>query len=101
MSMSIVDVLCITLDPDLAPRDKTDNRLLSDLMPYPQSPVGHERRVRMAACDIQCAWYQYYSTQAFVNPREILSAWMPYYRDLLNGGRQPIAVAPAFSPRSF
>jgi len=55
----------------------------------------------MAACDIQCAWYQYYATQAFVNPREILSAWMPYYRDLLNGGKQPLAVAPAFAPRSI
>src|SRR3989442_1190084 len=70
-------------------------------MTYVESPDGHERRVRMAACDIQCAWYQYYATQAFVNPREILSAWMPYYRDLLNGGKQPMAVAPAFAPRSI
>src|SRR2546427_5675945 len=55
----------------------------------------------MAACDIQCAWYQYYATEAFVNPREMLSAWMPCYRDLLNGGKQPMAVAPAFAPRSI
>src|SRR5206468_538875 len=81
--------------------EKTINLIDSDLMTYLESPDGHERRQRMAACDIQCAWYQYYATQAFVNPREILSAWMPYYRDLLNGGKQPMAVAPAFAPRSF
>ena len=81
--------------------EKTINLIDSDLMTYLESPDGHERRLRMAACDIQCASYQYYATQAFVNPREILSAWMPYYRDLLNGGKQPMAVAPAFAPRSI
>src|SRR3989442_174838 len=81
--------------------EKTINLIDSDLMTYLESPDGHERRLRMAACDIQCAWYQYYAPQAFVNPREILSAWMPYYRDLLNGGKQPMAVAPAFAPRSI
>src|SRR5207245_9445546 len=55
--------------------EKTINLIDSDLMTYLESPDGHERRVRMAACDIQCAWYQYYATQAFVNPSEILSAW--------------------------
>src|SRR5437899_5767786 len=80
--------------------EKTINLIDSDLMTYLESPDGHERRVRMAACDIQCAWYQYYATQAFVNPREILSAWMPYYRDLLNRGKQPVAVAPPVTPKS-
>src|SRR6266566_2040025 len=41
------------------------------------------------------------TSSIIVNPREILSAWMPYYRDLLNGGKQPLAVAPAFAPRSI
>jgi MoaA/NifB/PqqE/SkfB family radical SAM enzyme len=80
--------------------EKTINLIDSDLMSYLGSADARERRQRMAACDIQCAWYQYYATQSFVNPREILSAWMPYYRDLLNGGQQPIAAAPAFGPRS-
>jgi len=52
----------------------------------------------MAACDIQCAWYQYYATSSFINPRELLSAWMPYYRDLVNKGKQPVAVAPSIAP---
>jgi len=79
--------------------EKTINLIDSDLMTYLESPDGHERRQRMAACDIQCAWYQYYATQAFVNPRELLSAWMPYYRDLLNGGKQPMFAAPAVMPK--
>jgi hypothetical protein len=81
--------------------EKTINLIDSDLMTYLETPDARERRQRMAACDIQCAWYQYYATQAFVNPRELLSAWMPYYRDLLNGGKQPISVAPAVMPRSI
>jgi hypothetical protein len=68
-------------------------------MTYLESPDGHERRQRMAACDIQCAWYQYYATQSFVNPRELLSAWMPYYRDLLNKGKQPVFAASPIAPR--
>src|SRR5438876_11964657 len=64
-------------------------------MTYLESPDGHERRQRMAACDIQRGWYQYYATQSFVNPRELRSAWMPYYRDLLNKGKQPVFAAPA------
>src|SRR5439155_346957 len=48
--------------------EKTINLIDSDLMTYLESPDGHERRQRMAACDIQCAWYQYYATQSFVNP---------------------------------
>ncbi|HYY48140.1 MAG TPA: hypothetical protein VFA17_05585, partial [Thermoplasmata archaeon] len=39
-----------------------------------------------------------YATQSFVNPRELLSAWMPYYRDLLNKGTQPVFAAPAIRP---
>ncbi|HYU07690.1 MAG TPA: radical SAM protein [Thermoplasmata archaeon] len=79
--------------------EKTINLIDSDLMTYLESPDARERRQRMAACDIQCAWYQYYATQSFVNPRELLSAWMPYYRDLLNGGKQPTFAAPAFAPK--
>jgi hypothetical protein len=79
--------------------EKTINLIDSDLMTYIESPDAHERRQRMAACDIQCAWYQYYATQSFVNPRELLSAWMPYYRDLLNGGKQPVFAASPFAPK--
>src|SRR5438876_945463 len=78
--------------------EKTINLIDSDLMTYLESDDAHERRGRMAACDIQCAWYQYYATQSFVNPRELLSAWMPYYRDLLNKGKQPVFAAPAMRP---
>ena len=75
--------------------EKTINLIDSDLLTYVESPDAGERRARMAACDLQCAWYQYYATQSFVNPRELLSAWAPYYRDLINGGRQPIALIPS------
>jgi MoaA/NifB/PqqE/SkfB family radical SAM enzyme len=75
--------------------EKTINLIDEDLMAYVASPDGHERRMRMAACDIQCAWYQYYATSSFVSPSEVISAWMPYYRDLVNGGRQPIAAVSA------
>jgi len=78
--------------------EKTINLIDSDLMTYLESDDARERRGRMAACDIQCAWYQYYATQSFVNPRELLSAWMPYYRDLLNKGKQPVFAAPAMRP---
>src|SRR5437899_2280203 len=98
---SIVTVQIVVTKNDIGALEaKTINLIDSDLMTYLESPDGHERRVRMAACDIQCAWYQYYATQAFVNPREILSAWMPYYRDLLNRGKQPVAVAPPVMPKS-
>src|SRR5439155_1190002 len=79
--------------------EKTINLIDSDLMTYLESPDARERRQRMAACDIQCAWYQYYATQSFVNPRELLSAWMPYYRDLLNKGKQPVFAASPIAPR--
>ena len=75
--------------------EKTINLIDSDLLTYVESRDAEERRARMAACDLQCAWYQYYATQSFVNPREVLSAWAPYYRDLINGGKQPMAVVPA------
>jgi MoaA/NifB/PqqE/SkfB family radical SAM enzyme len=74
--------------------EKTINLIDSDLMPYLTSMDAFERRRKMAACDIQCAWYQYYATSSFVSPREIASAWMPYFRDLVNGGKQPVATKP-------
>lgn len=74
--------------------EKTINLIDTDLMGYVTSPDALERRRKMAACDIQCAWYQYYATSSFVSPRELASAWMPYFRDLVNGGRQPLATKP-------
>lgn len=70
--------------------EKTINLKHDSLMEYLQSADAVERRRRMAACDIRCGWYQYYATQSFVSPSEIASAWMPYFRDILNGGRQPV-----------
>ena len=74
--------------------EKTINLIDTDLMGYITSPDAFERRRKMAACDIQCAWYQYYATSSFVSPRELASAWMPYFRDLVNGGKQPVATKP-------
>jgi len=79
--------------------EKTINLIHDDLMTYLRTPDAAERRHKMATCDVQCAWYQYYATQSFVNPRELMSAWMPYYRDLVGGGRQSMAAAPTIAPR--
>lgn len=75
--------------------EKTINLKEASLMEYLESEDAHERRRRMAACDIQCAWYQYFATQSFVNPFEVVNAWFPYFRDILNGGTQPVTAVPA------
>lgn len=71
--------------------EKTIDLRDTSLMEYLTSSDAAERRRRMSSCELRCAWYQYFATQSFVNPKEILSAWMPYYRDLLHGGIQPVA----------
>jgi len=61
----------------------------SDLMEYLESPEAAERRQKMAACDLRCAWYQYFATKSFVEPAEMISALSPYLENLVAGGRQP------------
>lgn len=80
--------------------EKTISLVESPLMEYLVSEDAARRRRQMAACDIQCGWYQYFATRSFVNPSELLSAWMPYFRDLLNRGKQPVATVPAAPPVS-
>ena len=98
-SSIIVDADGLLWYPCRVLEEKTINLVESDLMTYLRSADAAERRRRMAACDVRCAWYQYFATQSFVSPRELLSAWMPYYRDLVGGGRQPVVSAPALAPR--
>jgi MoaA/NifB/PqqE/SkfB family radical SAM enzyme len=73
---------------------KTINLKERSLMEYLESEEAAQRRRHMASCDLRCGWYQYFATQSFVSPREVISAWSPYFRDILNGGRQPVAPVP-------
>ena len=68
--------------------EKTINLARSDLMEYLVSPEAAERRRKMAECELRCAWYQYFATKSFVEPKEIASALSPYIQNLINGGRQ-------------
>ncbi len=91
-SSIIVDADGFLYYPCRVLEEKTINLKETPLMEYLESPEATELRRQMSVCDIRCGWYQYFATQSFVNPSEILSAWMPYFRDVLNGGRQPVAA---------
>jgi MoaA/NifB/PqqE/SkfB family radical SAM enzyme len=68
---------------------KTCDLTTDSLMDYLQSDEARELRAKMATCQRQCGWYQYYATNSFTSPREFLSAVKPYYDDLfLNNGRK-------------
>ncbi len=99
-SSIIVDADGFLYYPCRVLEEKTVNLKEASLMEYLESEDAAKRRHRMARCDIRCGWYQYFATQSFVSPSEIMSAWMPYFRDILNGGRQPVTPAPSAPPRS-
>ena len=56
------------------------------LMDYLNSKEAAELRAQMTKCDKQCGWYQYFATNSFTSPREIISAMKPYYDDILKNG---------------
>ncbi len=90
-SSIIVDADGFLYYPCRVLEEKTINLIHDPLMEYLESEEAAQRRRQMSTCEIQCAWYQYWATQSFVNPSEVASAWMPYFRDILNRGRQPVA----------
>jgi hypothetical protein len=61
------------------------------LIEFLGSPRAQELRREMNACDDNCGWYQYYATQSFTSISETIGSLRPYFRDMLNGGRQPVA----------
>lgn len=94
-SSIIVDADGFLFYPCRVLEEKTINLKETSLMGYLESKDAARRRREMAGCEIRCGWYQYFATQSFVNPSEILSAWMPYFRDILGGGRQPVMTVPS------
>jgi len=72
---------------------KTINLAKDPLMPFLESDDAHRKRVAMSKCEIACGWYQYYATSSFVNPLEFFGAWSPYFRDLVDGGKQSYYTA--------
>jgi len=72
--------------------EKTINLIDTDLMKYLVSNEAAERRVRMTTCNLRCAWYQYFATKSFVEPGEVISAFSPYLRKILQGGKQSEAL---------
>ncbi len=53
------------------------------LLEFVRSPWARQCRTKMASCDKQCHWYQYFATDSFVSLKSGLSAIGPYLSDIL------------------
>jgi MoaA/NifB/PqqE/SkfB family radical SAM enzyme len=90
-SSIIVDADGYLFYPCRVKEQKTIDLAKESLIEFLGSPRAAELRTEMKACDANCGWYQYYATQSFTSIGETIGSLRPYFRDILNGGRQPEA----------
>jgi MoaA/NifB/PqqE/SkfB family radical SAM enzyme len=90
-SSIIVDADGYLFYPCRVKEQKTIDLAKESLIEFLDSPRAVELRKEMKACDANCGWYQYYATQSFTSIGETIGSLRPYFRDMLNGGRQPVA----------
>ncbi len=63
--------------------EKSIDMSKDSLVEFLKSPRAVECRDRMAECERQCHWYQYFATDSFVSLKDGLSAIEPYISDVL------------------
>ncbi len=63
--------------------EKSIDASRESLSEFVRSSKADECRRKMYACDRDCHWYQYFATDSFVSPRNMLSALSPYLSDIL------------------